>query len=135
MTAPTPESNLRGMGMVVINAAFVLQMSWLPTIFYLEGSDSVTPALAVSIHWLALGFLIAAPLAYGLRLRLRGAGTDELKTWFLRCQLPLTIYALLVRGTVKFVPSLTLGVIAGMMIAGILLVLYGVAMRKEGAPA
>lgn len=59
------KENLREMGMVVINAAFVLQLSWIPVIFFLEGADWITAVTAARIHRFALAYMVAG-LTYGL---------------------------------------------------------------------
>lgn len=131
----TREENLRGMGMVVINTAFVLQMGWIPVILFLEGASWLTAATAVGIHRGTLAYVAAAPLAYGLRLRLNGGGSEALRHWLLRLQLPLTFVAGAIYALERVVPSVNLPVIGGLMIAGIAFGFYGVALRREGAAA
>ena len=131
----TNEENLRGMGTVVINTAFVLQLSWIPMIFLLEGANWVDVVMALAVHRFALAFMVAAPLAYGGRLKYEGGGSEVLKPWLLRCLLPLSVMDGLIYWIVKAVPSLNLFVIGGMMVAGIVIALYGVAIRYEGRAA
>lgn len=128
----TEKENLRGMGMVVINAAFVLQLSWLPSIFFLEGADWVTAGAAVGVHRVSLAYMIAAPLAYGVRCWFKGERAETLAAWLTRLQIPLTLVAGLVYGLERVVPHVTLPMIGGMMAAGMLVALYGVALRREG---
>jgi len=129
----TNEDNLRGMGMVVINAAFVLQLSWIPVIFFLEGADWVSAGVAVGGHRFALAYIVAVPLAYGARLCLGGGRSEVLTPWLVRCQLPLTLVAALLYGLERVLPHVTLAVILGLMAAVMLLGLYGVMLRREGA--
>ena len=131
----TSQDNLRGMGMVVINAAFVIQLAWIPLIFFLEGAVWPTGATAVAIHRFALLYAVAAPLIYGARLWLRGGRTEALTTWFMRLQLPLTIFAGLIYGLEKAGVPIRLPLIGGMMAVGVMLALYGIALRREGARA
>jgi len=131
----TREENLRGMGMVVINTAFVLQMGWIPVIFFLEGAGWVSAATAVGIHRGSLAYVAAAPLAYGVRLWLRGGRSEALMPWLVRLQLPLTVVAGGIYAIERVVPSVNLPVIGGLMIAGIVFGFYGVALRREGVTA
>jgi len=128
----TREENLRGMGMVVINAAFVLQLSWIPVIFFLEGADWITAGAAVGIHRFALVYAAVAPLAYGARRWFEGDRGEILTPWLLRCQLPLTVIAGLIYGFERVVPHVNLPGIGALSAAVILFALYGVAMRREG---
>ena len=121
------------MGMVVINSALVLQLSWIPVACFLEGANWVSGRMAVGVHHFALAYIVAIPLAYGARLWFNGGRSEVIVPWLLRCQLPLTFAAGLIYAVERIVPHVTLAVIAGMMIAGMLLVLYGVALRREGA--
>ena len=129
----TREDNLRGMGMVVINAAFVLQLSWIPMIFFLEGADWVTAGMAVGAHRFALVYIVAAPLAYGARRWFEGDRAEILAPWLLRLQLPLTVVAGLIYGLERLVPHVSIPVIVGLAVAGMMVALYGVALRREGA--
>lgn len=129
------KENFLGMGMVVINAVFVLQLSWIPVIFFLEGADWITGGAAVGIHRFALAYVVAAPLAYGARRWIAGDRGEVLTQWLLRLQLPLTALAGLIYGFERLGPSMTLPVIGGMMVAIIMVGLYGVAMRREGVLA
>lgn len=131
----TSEENLRGMGMVVINAAFVLQLSWIPVVGFLEGVEWITPGMAVGAHRFALAYVVAVPLAYGARVWRDGGRSEVLKTWLTRCQLPLTLFAGLIYGFERVVPSVSIPVITGLSIAVIMVGLYGVAMRREGVAA
>ncbi|MEQ1918302.1 MAG: hypothetical protein ABL955_03825 [Elusimicrobiota bacterium] len=130
----TRKENLLGMGMVIINAAFVLQLSWIPVIFFLEGANWVTAGMAVGIHRFALVYIVIAPLAYGIRRWFDGDRAEVLTPWLLRCQLPLTIIAALIYGFERVIPT-RLPVIGGMMMAIIVFGLYGVALRREGVLA
>lgn len=132
--SPTYEENLRAMGTLVLNCAFVYQMAWLPVIFFLEGANWVSGAFAVGAHRFALAYMVLSPLAYGIRVKLRGAGREELSAWLLRCLLPMWTFAGLTWWVEKTV-SVTGGVIAGMMLGGILIAGYGIALRREGVPA
>ncbi|MDD5301777.1 MAG: hypothetical protein PHS14_01605 [Elusimicrobia bacterium] len=129
----TNEENLRGMGMVVINAAFVLQLSWIPSLFFLAGADWLTAGAAVGAHRFALAFVAAAPLAYGARLWFNGDRAEAMTPWLLRCQIPLTVLAGLVYALERIVPHVSIPVIGGMMAATMLIGLYGLALRREGA--
>jgi len=128
----TPEENLRGMGMVVINTAFVLQLSWIPVIFFLEGAEWITAGMAVGAHRFALAYVVAAPLPYGARLWYDGGRSEVLLRWLARLQLPLTVIAGFIYGFERLGPSMTLPVIGGMMVVVTMVGLYGVAMRREG---
>lgn len=129
----TREENLRGMGMVVINTAFVLQLSWIPVIFFLEGAEWVTAGVAVGVHRFALAYMAAAPLAYGARRWFNGDRAEVLTPWLVRLQIPLLFIAGLIYGVERFIPHVSLPVIGGMLAAGVVIALYGVAMRREGA--
>ena len=130
----THKENLKTMGMIVINTAVVLQLSWIPVIFFLEGANWVTAGMAVGIHRFALVYMVAAPLAYGVRRWLKGDRTDILTPWLLRLQLPLTVIAGLTYGLERIIP-IRLPVIGGLMMAIILFGLYGVSLRREGVLA
>ena len=131
----TREDNLRGMGMVVINTAFVLQLSWIPVIFFLEGAEWVSAGVAVGIHRFGLFYIVAAPLAYGARRWFEGDRAEVLTPWLLRLQLPLTVVGGLIYGLEKAGVPIRLPLIGGMMAAGVMLALYGIALRREGALA
>ncbi len=128
----TKDENLLGMGMVAINAAFVLQLAWIPSIFFLEGADWVTARMAVGVHRFALAYMIAAPLAYGVRRWLKGDRAEILTPWLTRLQIPLTLIAGVIFGFERTILHVTLPVIGGLMVAGVMIGLYGVALRREG---
>jgi xanthine/uracil permease len=61
-----------------------------------------------------------------------GAEPGLVLSWLLRCQIPLTVYALLVYWIMRVVPQATVGVIVMMMGAGLPLAGYGWMLRHEG---
>ena len=131
----TAKENLLGMGMVVINAAFVFQLAWIPSVFFLEGAEWVSAGVAVGVHRFSLAFMVAAPLAFGAKIWLRGGRSELIMPWLVRLQLPLTLIAGLIYGIERAIPHVTVAVIVGFGIAGMMVGLYGVALRREGVLA
>lgn len=130
------DHNLRGMGTLVLFAAFALTVSWLPALGYLSGASWASAGLVDGCHRFAFGFLLGAPFAYGAGVwresRRPGAESGLVLSWLLRCQLPLTVYALLVYWIMRVVPQATVGVIVMMMGAGVPLAGYGWMLKREG---
>ena len=127
----TKQENLHGMANAVINAAFVLQLSWIPVIFFLEGADWVTASVAVRAHRLALAYTVLVPLYHGVRLWRSGRRAELLRPWLLRCQLPLALFAAFLYGFERFGPSLSLPRIGGLMAAVTVVGLYSIVLRRE----
>jgi len=134
----TNDANLRGMGILVLLAAFALTVSWLPALAYLSGARWASPWLVDGCHRFAFGFLLGAPFAYGAGVwresRRPGAEPGLVLSWLLRCQIPLTVYAVLVYWVMHVVPQATVPVIVGMMCSGAPLAVYGAMLKSEGSP-
>ena len=132
----TSENNLRGIGWVCLNSAFVLQLSWIPALGVLDGEPWASAALAGLSHRFGLAFLLAAPLAYGVRVWLSAREQEDgemIRTWAARCLAPLAAYAVLIKLAVNILPHVTAGAIIGLMAANLSLGCYGMALRWEAA--
>jgi hypothetical protein len=133
------ESNrLDGYGKVCLSSALVVQLSWIPALGLLEGASWSSPHLAGTIHFGALTFMIAAPLAFGARLWLstpKAEVSAVMKDWGLRCFLPPALFAAAIQGVVRFAPHVTIPLVIALMIATMPLGIYGVLLHRDASAA
>lgn len=123
----------RGVGLVVINSALALQMSWVVALFLLAGAPWATAELFASVHWGAIAFMLVAPLGYGLSRILAARGRGEAafsgevnRTWLLEGLAPLALYAVTLRVFLAYSTQLTTQSVIVLMFAVLPLIVYGV---------
>ncbi len=122
----------RGAGWVVILSALVLQLSWVILLCFMAEMTWVTPGLVGTSHWLALVFMIVAPLVYGLTRSIRASGDEEpgsfwavTKSWLLSGFLPLALYVVALKAFLHYSFQPSVGGVVALMFAVLPLLGYG----------
>lgn len=126
------DERLRALGMLVINCAVAFQVSWIPLMLSLGGAERMGPALAIALHRLGVAYLIAGPVAHGVVLHRSGAEHDAFVQWAARGFAPMAAVAGLTLLLERLIPP-SGPMIVGMMVGGMLVAGYGIALRREGA--
>ena len=131
-------TRIDGFGKVCLNSALVMQLSWIPALGLLEGASWASARLAGMVHFGALAFMIAAPLAFGARLWYltpKEEASAVMKDWGARCLLPPALFAVAIQAVMRFAPHVTTSLIVALMIATLPLGVYGVLLHREAAAA
>ena len=129
--------HLEGFGLVCLNSAFFLQMSWIPMLGFLEGSDMFSLNTVISGHYFALWLMIAAPLAYGARLWLSERPEERglaLQEWAWSCLAPALSTAIGVKLGLRLAHA-SIPVILVLMAATVPLGIYGLVLKVRGTRA
>lgn len=132
----TDDARLSGYGTVCINAAVAATVSWVPVLAVLSGAEWATPEFARNLHVAALGFMLGAPLGFGVQLLFVTPSKHlwgVLGDWALRCFSPCLLFVTAIRVVLHLTPKLSLGVVAGLLLATLPLGVYGVLLRSEAA--
>lgn len=123
---------LRALGTLVIGCAAAYELSWIPLLASSGRAAWMSPPLAAALHRFAVAYLIAGPVAHGVALHRAGAEHEAFVQWAARGFAPMAAVAGVTFLLERLLP-LSGRAISAMMLAGLLVAGYGLALRREGA--